>query len=527
VKISTDAIAAISTAPGRGAIAVVRLTGPEAVGIASGVYSGKEKLDRLDSHSVRYGRVFDSSGKLLDEVLIAVMRGPDSYTGEDVVEISCHGGLLASRLILNALVEAGARLAEPGEFTKRAFLNGKMDLAQAEAVAEIVAAKTRKALERALGQLEGGVSDTLRALRARVVDALAELEARIDFPDDVPEELSAANLTACLHDVASQLELVVSERTISTRLSAGARVPIVGRPNVGKSSLLNSLVGRSRAIVSSLPGTTRDTIEEEIDLDGIPVNLIDTAGLRSVGEEIEEEGVRRSKDEIRRADLVIYVVDASAQDYGPDSEILESISDKPVLVAVNKIDVASPERVRTALAASFAGHLCSAGDARKAGGVHGAGGERGVRGAGSAWNVDGVPSASRVRGAGGALDTGGVPDADTLHPRSWAASPCVFAEVSARDGTGIEPLEKELARMIFACQPDMDGARCASQRHLECLRAAIASIERAVSGLAARTPEELVAFELREAAVQMGSITGETIGPDVLDSVFSRFCVGK
>ena len=471
-----DTIAAISTPPGRGAIAVVRLSGPGAVGIAAKTYRGKEDLRSVASHSVRHGRAFDSCGRLLDEVLITVMRAPNTYTGEDVVEVSCHGGPLTSRLVLDALVEAGARPAEPGEFTKRAFLNNKMDLAQAEAVAEVVAARTRKALDGALGQLEGGVSDALRRLRAAVVDALADLEARIDFPDDVPENLSADGLSASLREAASQLRLMVSERTASARLSAGARVPIVGRPNVGKSSLLNALIGRSRAIVNPLPGTTRDTIEEEVDLDGVPVNLVDTAGLRSVGEELEEEGVRRSRDEIRRADLVIHVVDASAPDYGPDCEILDSLSDKPVLLVVNKVDVASPERARALLA------VCST------------------------WN----PGSTQA-----------------VCPCPPPAGPVVFAEVSARNGTGIGPFGKELAQTILATQPDVDDKRCASLRHIECLRGAIAGIERALSGLTVRAPEELVAFELREAVQKLGLITGETVGPDVLDSIFSRFCVGK
>jgi len=471
-----DTVVAISTPPGRGAIAVVRLSGPDAVQIAARTYRGGEDLRTAASHSVRYGRVFDSGGRLLDEVLVTIMRGPETYTGEDIVEVSCHGGPLTSRLVLDALVEAGARLAEPGEFTKRAFLNNKMDLAQAEAVAEVVAARTRKALEGALGQLKGGMSDALRRLRATLVDALADLEARIDFPDDVQEELHAERLSVSLWNVAGQLKLMVSERTASARLSAGARVPIVGRPNVGKSSLLNALLGRSRAIVNPSPGTTRDTIEEEVDLGGVPVNLIDTAGLRSAGEEIEEEGVRRSRDEIRRADVVIHVIDATASDYGPDCEILDSLCGKPVLLVVNKVDLASPERARASLAGS----------------------ERRY------------PS---------------------LEQEPGRQSPCegsvVLAEVSARNGEGIESLGNELAKTILATQPDVDDKRGASLRHAECLRAAIAGIERAVSGLAAKTPEELVAFELRESVRQLGLITGETVGPDVLESIFSRFCVGK
>ncbi len=481
-----DTIVAISTPPGLGAIAVVRLSGPDAVGIASRVYRGSDDLGDLASHSVRHGRVFDSSGKLLDEILITVMRGPDTYTGEDSVELSCHGGLLASRRVLDALVEAGARPAEPGEFTKRAFLNDKLDLAQAEAVADVVAARTNKALDAALGLLEGGVSGALRNLRASVVGALADLEARLDFPDDVPDDLDAANMGGRLREVAQRLELMVSERTASARLSVGARVPIVGRPNVGKSSLLNALLGSSRAIVHPLPGTTRDTIEEEVDLGGVPVNLVDTAGLRSAGEEVEEEGVRRSMDEIRRADLVIHVLDASAHDYGPDCDILNSLRDKTTLVVVNKIDITSSERALAALAGS-----------------------------------------ERARAALNAHQIGNPSGAQTDCCCVAYPDPAAFAEVSARNGTGIEELGKTLAEMVLSTQPEMDDARCAGLRHVECLRGAIAGIGRAVSGLAGGAAEELTAFELREAVQQLGRITGETVGPDILESIFSRFCVGK
>ncbi len=456
---STDTIAAISTAPGRAAIAVIRLSGPEAVEIAAKTYRGQESLNRLPSHSVRYGKVFNRSGEHIDEVLLSVMRGPESYTGEDVVEISCHGGLLVSQLVLDALIEAGARLAEPGEFTKRAFLNNKMDLAQAEAVAEIVGARTRLALERALNQLGGGVSEELRQLRASIIEVLAEVEARIDFPEDVTDALDSVGLSASLGTALSRLESLVSERARSALLSAGARVPIVGRPNVGKSSLLNSLVGHSRAIVNPEPGTTRDTIEDEIDIEGIPVRLIDTAGLRSAREEVEEQGVKRSRDEITRADVVLYVVDASAENHAADLQILESIAAKMVIVAVNKVDIASPIKAESALEKQVA----------------------------------------QINAA----------------------------EVSAKNGTGIESLKKTLAGAVLGCHPDVGEARCASERHLASLRAAILSVHNAASALEQGSSDEVAAFELRDAAEQLGAITGESVGPDVLDAIFSRFCVGK
>jgi len=482
-ELAADTIAAISTAPGRGAIAVVRLSGPESVEIVDKLFGGKDTLARTRSHSARHGKLADCSGRPLDEVLVTVMRAPDTYTGEDVVEISCHGGMLVSQLVLQALLEAGCRIAEPGEFTRRAFLNGRIDLTQAEAVAELVAAKTRKAAERALRQLDGGLSERIRAVRASVVGVLAEVEARIDFPDDVPEDFKTGALCATLNDCASSLEDILAERATSAILSAGARIPIIGRPNVGKSSLFNAIVGRSRVIVSPRPGTTRDTVEEEIELEGIPVRFVDTAGLRGASEEVEEEGVRRTMGEIRLADLVLLVLDASdgtrvhvESAYLNDVELLKSIDEKPCLVAINKIDIASPVAARSALEAY-------------------------KREARSRAVCPGEDSAGKNKGQ--------------------------IAEVSATVGTGISSLKEIIASRLMTADYDLVDSACASQRHVNSLRSAVENIQSARDALESRTSEELVAFELRGAAEELGSITGERIGPDVLDSIFSRFCVGK
>jgi tRNA modification GTPase len=483
MELAADTIAAISTAPGRGAIAVVRLSGPESVEIADKLFCGKDTLARTRSHSVRHGKLTDCSGRPLDEVLVTVMRAPDTYTGEDVVEISCHGGMFVSQIVLQALLEAGCRLAEPGEFTKRAFLNGRIDLTQAEAVAELVAVKTRKAAERALRQLEGGLSERIRALRTSVVGVLAEVEARIDFPDDVHEDLKASFLCATLNECARLLEDILSERATSALLSAGARIPIIGRPNVGKSSLFNAIVGRPRVIVSPRPGTTRDTVEEEIELEGIPVRFVDTAGLRGASEDVEKEGVRRTMGEIRLADLVLLVLDASGgarahaeSAYRDDVEMLKSVDEKPFLVAINKIDIGSPLPARAALEAH-------------------------TRETFSRTGCPGEASAGKNK--------------------------CQIAEVSATMGTGISSLKEMIASRLMAADCDFLDATCASRRHVNSLRSALENIQRARDALESGTFEELVAFELRGAAEELGLITGEQIGPDVLDSIFSKFCVGK
>jgi len=459
-----DTIVAISTAQGRGAIAVVRLSGPDAVKIADRLFAGKEALAQARSHSIRHGKLCDFSGNVVDEVLAAVMRAPDTYTGEDVVEISCHGGLLMSQLVLQALLEAGCRLAEPGEFTRRAFLNEKIDLSQAEAVADLVAAKTKAAAERALRQLEGGLSARIRSITNLVIETLAEVEARIDFPDDVPEQIQADSLIHTLSECSRSLEEIMNERTASILFSAGARIPIVGRPNVGKSSLFNAIVGRSRVIVSPSPGTTRDTIEEEIELEGVPLILVDTAGLRGGTEEIEGEGVLRTTEQIRLADIVLFVIDASA-DSSPQSDIaiLRTIRGNHVVIVINKIDIASPLFARTAL------ERCSPDEI-------------------------------------GALD---------------------IVEVSATLGTGLSALKEALRARLTSGSFDFQDAACASQRHLNSLRSAHEKIGNARRLLESRASEDLIAIELREAAQDLGTITGNRVGPEVLDSIFSRFCVGK
>ena len=472
----TDTVAALSTARGRGAIAVVRLTGPEAVKIVDELFSGKEPLAQARSHSVKHGKLHDNSGKLIDEVLVTVMRAPDTYTGEDVVEISCHGGAVLSELVLEALVSKGCLLAEPGEFTRRAFLNDRIDLAQAEAVAELVAAKTKRAAERALRQLEGELSRRLKSIRRSIVEALEEVEARIDFPDDVPEALDAQAISASLDRSVSALSEIVSERASYSLLNSGARIPIIGRPNTGKSSLLNAILGRSRVIVSQVAGTTRDTIEEEIDLDGAPVRLIDTAGLTKSPTALEEEGVRRAMDEVRLADFIILVVDAAVDrnatppggdenPYSYDVDILSFISKKSNVVVINKIDIASAREARSALE------------------------------------------------AGGSLEAG--------------SSTLATLEVSAKNGTGISALKDLVASRLTAVDFDLQEATNSSQRHLNSLRSAIEGISRARKSLEAGAAEELVAFELREAAEQIASITGEKVGLEILEGIFSRFCVGK
>jgi tRNA modification GTPase len=338
-----DTIAAIATPFGEGAIALLRLSGPRAVEIAGGVFRGKKSAGELPERIVQFGGIHDG-GRKLDDVLLTVFRGPASYTGEDVVEIASHGGVLISRRILELLLSKGARSAEPGEFTQRAYLNGKMDLTQAEAVMDLIGAQTDLALRAATEQLEGRLGERLRELRDRIVEVLAHVEAFIDFPDEDIDPATGDALLAKIDAVCVGASALLATARSGRVLREGVRTVICGAPNVGKSSLLNLLLGCERAIVSARPGTTRDVIEEVIDLRGIPLRLVDTAGVRESEDEVEREGMARTLQQIERADLVLHVVDASVatSDFGFQISDLEART----LLVLNKCDLGEHESWR-------------------------------------------------------------------------------------------------------------------------------------------------------------------------------------
>ena len=337
-----DTIAAISTPLGEGGLAVIRLSGREALAVTDRCFEpvGKrsEKPSAAASHTLQFGRII-FQGRPVDEVLVAVMRAPRTYTREDVVEISCHGGLLPAKLVLDAVLASGARLAEPGEFTKRAFLNGRLDLAQAEAVADIIHSRTELALAAAEEQLAGKLSQRINRLRDDLMLVLAHVEAHIDFPDEDIAPDTHAQLLGRIDAGLAFMDELLRTANEGQILRRGVRAAIVGRPNVGKSSLLNHLLGRDRAIVSPVPGTTRDTIEETANIRGLPVVFIDTAGLREPGEAIEAEGVRRSHQAMRQAELILHVLDASEPLHPEDERQLVEIGGKRRIVVLNKTDL--------------------------------------------------------------------------------------------------------------------------------------------------------------------------------------------
>lgn len=337
-----DTIAAISTPLGEGGIGIVRLSGPAAVAIVQGIFRGTRCPDLrvAPTHALQHGYILGpETNAVLDEVLVSVMRAPHSYTREDVVEINCHGGLLPLRNILDSVLRRGARLASPGEFTKRAFLNGRIDLAQAEAVIDLIRAKTQAGLQLAAQQLQGKLSARVHGLHRRLKHLAALIEAVIDFPEDEIDIISPAQVAAELDELLAQLDLLLASAAEGKMVRDGLGVVIAGKPNVGKSSLLNVLLEEERAIVTPIPGTTRDTIEEYINLQGVPIRLIDTAGLRETADPLERLGVDRSREAIAQADLVLALFDAAAPWTREDTELLQAIAGKAMLAVLNKMDL--------------------------------------------------------------------------------------------------------------------------------------------------------------------------------------------
>lgn len=335
-----DTIAAISTAQAPAGIGIVRISGENAVSIADELYSGKtgKKLKDQKGNTVHYGWIKDG-GKALDEVLVMILRAPHSYTGEDTVEIDCHGGILAVNSVLEAVLKKGARLAEPGEFTKRAFLNGRIDLSRAEAVMDLISAKSRYALESSVSQLKGSLHNAIEAIRTNLLEELAFIESALDDPEHYSLDGYSETAAAHIADAKGKIEKLLSTAERGRYIEEGIKTVILGKPNAGKSSLLNALMGRERAIVTDMPGTTRDILRENISLDGIGLVLFDTAGIREANNKVEQIGIELAKEEAKNADLILYVVDSSLPLDENDQSILTLISEKPVIILLNKTDL--------------------------------------------------------------------------------------------------------------------------------------------------------------------------------------------
>ena len=451
-----DTIAAIATPVGEGGIAVVRLSGPQSLSIADASFrpAGKTSLapSAAPTHTLHFGKIV-RHGRVLDEVLLAVMRSPRSFTRQDVVEITCHGGLLPAKLVLDTLLENGARLAAPGEFTRRAFLNGRIDLAQAEAVADLIHSRTELALAAANEQLAGKLSQRIDLLRDDLMKTLAHIEAHIDFPDEDIAPDTREKLIGRLQAGVAFTDQLLRTANEGRILRRGIRAAIIGRPNVGKSSLLNQLLGCDRAIVSRIPGTTRDTIEETANVRGIPVIFIDTAGLREASDEIELEGIRRSRGALADAELILHVLDAAEPLTAADEKLFSEFAQKKKLLIRNKIDL--PVRLQ-------------------------------------------------------------------LPPGISALDVCCLT------GQGIEEVKDAIKEKVWAgeIQAGMWQVMI-NARHQDALQRAREAIGRTVTALRDGLGLELAALDLRIAANAVGEIVGKTTTDDLLDAIFSQFCIGK
>ena len=454
-----DTICALATAAAESGIGIIRISGPEAVQIVSGLVRSRSgrTVDISETHRIRYGFLYDGD-EALDEVLILTMRAPRSYTGEDTVEIDCHGGVLMMQKILELVVRQGARPAEPGEFTKRAFLNGRMDLSEAEAVGDIITSENENALKASVRQLRGSVSDAVRKYRAQILEDDAFIEAGLDDPEHISLDGFKDTLKKHTEDILSGVRKLIESAEDGRRLREGIRTVILGKPNAGKSSLLNALVGADRAIVTEIAGTTRDTLEERINLKGISLTIVDTAGIRQTEDVVEKIGVERAMKEARNADLLIYVVDASVPLDSSDETIIAKLQDRKCIVLMNKTDL--PEAI----------------------------------------------------------------DERELQEKTG----CPVLPISAKLETGMEALEKKIQDMFFHQELHFnDQVIITNARHKQCLRMAAEALEEVLCSVSMDMPEDFYTIDLMRAYEELGYILGEQVSEDLVNEIFSKFCMGK
>lgn len=457
---SSDTIAAIATPPGVGAIGVIRLSGPDALRLASSIFFGKD-LAAQPSHTIHFGRIVAEDGRLLDEVLVSLFRQPRSYTGEDVVEISCHGSPYILQEVLTLLLRKGARLANPGEFTLRAFLNGRMDLSQAEAVADLIASESAAAHAVAMQQMRGGFSKDIERLRQQLVDFAALIELELDFGEEDVEFANREDLSALIRQIRTLIEDLLRSFRLGNAIKNGVTTVIAGRPNAGKSTLLNALLKEERAIVSDVAGTTRDTIEEVLYVDGVAFRIVDTAGIRQAQDAIEAIGVAKTLEKVRQAALLVYVFDVACTSPEMLREDLAALArpEGKLLVVANKMDL-NPYTSYEHYANEYFG------------------------------------------------------------PEAWTP-------VSALNQMNIEYLKQKLLDTVLEGKVIAGSTVVANARHYEALLKTSESLDAALQGIAQGLSGDLVAMDIRRALFFLGQITGEISSEDLLDSIFSRFCIGK
>ncbi|WP_448902970.1 tRNA uridine-5-carboxymethylaminomethyl(34) synthesis GTPase MnmE [Eubacterium sp.] len=455
-----DTIAAIATASGNSGIGIIRVSGDEAIEIVDKIFksvNSDKKLVNVKSHTINYGHIVDND-KVIDEVLVSVMKGPHSYTGEDVVEINCHGGMIVIRKILEIVLKNGARTAEPGEFTKRAFLNGRMDLSQAEAVMDVINAKNEFALSSSIEQLNGRVSEKIKSLREKIIYNIAFIESALDDPEHISIDGYSEKLSKILEEVNGELSRLINNFDNGRIVKEGVKTVILGKPNAGKSSLLNLLLGEERAIVTDIEGTTRDTLEESINLNGVFLNLIDTAGIRDSEDVVEQIGVNKAKELAEKSDLVIFVADASKELDENDKEIINLIKDKQAIVLLNKSDL------------------------------------------------------------GTIINEKNVSEFDNKPVITF----------SAKTGDGLDELEKKIRDLFYEGKVKYnDELYITNARQKESLINAKNSIEEVIKSVENDMPEDFYSIDLMDAYTYLGQIIGESVEDDLVNEIFSKFCMGK
>ena len=457
----TDTIAAIATGMSSGGIGIVRISGDQAFDVIDRIFRDKDerpkRLSQAPAHRAYYGYIFDEDEKV-DEVLVLTMRGPHSYTAEDTVEISCHGGILVVKKILETVIRYGARTAEPGEFTKRAFLNGRIDLAQAEAVADVIQASNEYALKSSVGQLGGSVSRKIRGIREKILYEIAFIESALDDPEHISLEGYGERLSGILDPVIREVEALLKSADNGRVMREGIRTVILGKPNVGKSSLMNLLLGQERAIVTEIAGTTRDTLEEHMSLSGISLHVIDTAGIRDTEDVVEKIGVERALKAAEEGDLIIYVADGSRPLDDSDRKIIEFIRTRKAIVLINKMDLPM--------------------------------------------------------------------EADKKELERLSGKRVI--PVSAKEEQGIEELEQEIKTLFYSGNLTFnDQVYITNVRHKEALEHALSSLNLVKNSIEQGMPEDFYSIDLTDAYEELGKIIGEAVEDDVVNEIFSRFCMGK
>lgn len=456
----TDTIAAIATAMSNSGIGIVRISGDEAFDVADHIFKpkkGKRKVSDMDTHTIHYGYIMDGD-EVIDEVMLLIMRAPRSYTCEDTIEIDCHGGVLVTKRILETVLKYGARPAEPGEFTKRAFLNGRIDLSQAESVIDVINAKNDFALKSSVSQLQGAVLEKIKEIRASVLHQIAFIESALDDPEHISLDGYPEELHVIIEDNLKKVQKLLLSSDNGKMLKEGINTVIVGKPNAGKSSLLNILVGEERAIVTEIAGTTRDILEEQIQIGGIGLNVIDTAGIRDTDDIVEKIGVKKSKEYLEKADLIIYVVDSSTALDENDREIIEAIQDKKTIVLLNKSDL---EPVTTM------------------------------------------------------EDLNSILDKPVI-------------SISAKQNTGIRELEETIEDMFFSGKISFnDEVYITNVRHKNALAETEKSLKMVLQSIEDGMPEDFFTIDMMNAYEELGTIIGEAVGEDLVNEIFSKFCMGK